>query len=65
MIQYHVMALLCLVAAGVAGIEALFRFTMTPEGFSNPLGWLMTALTAGAFLLYFRVRKLRKKAGGF
>jgi hypothetical protein len=65
MIRYHVIGLLCLVVAAVAAIEAAFRFTMTPEGFSNPLGWLMCALFAICILVYIRARKFRKKVGGF
>lgn len=65
MIKYHVLALLCLVAAALSGIEALVQFAATPEKMSNPLGWLMLVVFAASMLLYLRVRKLRKKAGDF
>lgn len=65
MIKYHVIALLCVCAAAISGIEATVQFTTTKEGYSNPLGWLMVLVCLASALLYFRVRKLRKKAGGF
>ena len=64
MIKYHIISLLCLAIAAITAIEALARF-MEPSGMANPLGWMMVAVSLASVLLYFRTRKLRKKAGGF
>lgn len=65
MIKYHVMALLCLAAAAICGIEAAVRFWGPPHEKNNGLAWLMTVVFAACIFLYFRVRKQRRKAGGF
>lgn len=63
MIQYHVMALLSLVAAAICAIEASYRFYLGPEAErSMGLGWLMVALFGACIYLYYVLRKKRKQA---
>ena len=59
MIRYHVIALLCLVGAGISTIEALVAYME-----KGPTHWrflVMLGVFMLSILVYARARKLRKK----
>lgn len=62
MIQYHILALVSLVIAAFTTIEAAICYYSSTKGWGEPKLWLMIGVTALCILLYFRLRKLRKKA---
>lgn len=65
MIKYHIIGLICLAVAAIAGIEALAQFyetSLKPQGlwYTNIKGWFMVGLFVAALLVYLRARKFRK-----
>jgi hypothetical protein len=58
MIQHHVLALLCLVAAAISGVEALVQYQV--GGLSAQFG-LMIVLFAGSIWLYLRTSRIRRE----
>jgi hypothetical protein len=65
MIKYHIIGLICLAIAAMAGIEAAALFyetSLAPKGiwYTNVKGWFMVGLCIAAVLVYFRARKFRK-----
>ena len=63
MIKYHILALLCLVAAAISGIEFLAIATLDhPNDYlSHGRFWLMIGVFAFSIMLYIRVRRFRKE----
>ena len=65
MIRYHVMSLLCLVAAALAAIEALAGFTVDADRqkivwYTSVPAWIMCGLFLGCIFMYVRLRRKRK-----
>jgi Kef-type K+ transport system membrane component KefB len=62
MIKYHILALLCLVAAGISLIELLAVYYTTKGDFTSVEFWLMVFVFAFSIMMYFRIKRLRKEA---
>ncbi len=62
MIKYHILALLCLVAAGISLIEILFILQSVKVYYTAVQFWLMVFVFLFSLVIYFRVKKLRKVA---
>jgi hypothetical protein len=62
MIKYHILALLCLVAAGISLIELLAVYYTTKGDFTSVQFWLMVFVFAFSMMMYFRIKRLRKEA---
>lgn len=62
MIKYHILALLCLVAAGISLIEILFIMQSVSVYYTAVQFWLMAFVFLFSLVIYFRVKKLRKIA---
>ncbi len=65
MIKYHVLALLCLVAAAISAVEFLAISMTQVEGSGSSYlesgrFWLMIGVFGFSIMMYFRVRRLRK-----
>lgn len=63
MIKYHILGLLSLVAAAISAIEFLALYMEAPKSYLL-MGrfWLMLLVFGSSVTLYFRVRRLRKRA---
>jgi len=65
MIKYHVLALLSLVAAAISAVEILVVFKKNPTGYLSDFEfWLLTGVFALSMVMYFRVKRERKKKIG-
>ena len=60
MIKYHILALLCLVAAAISAIEFLAISIENPDYMSSFKFWLMMLVFGFSVALYFRVRRFRR-----
>ena len=58
MIKYHILALLCLVAAAISGMEAFFQFT-SAQG-DTSLGWIMIGVLILSGYMYIRTSRIRR-----
>ncbi len=61
MIKYHILALLCLVAAGISLVE-LMVVSAQPQCYKLASFWLMAIVFIFSLVIYFRVKGLRKVA---
>lgn len=65
MIKYHVLALLSLVAAAISAVEILVVFSKNPTGYLYDFEfWLLTGVFVLSMVMYFRVKRERKKKIG-
>lgn len=62
MIKYHILALLCLVAAAISAIEFLAISIENPEYITSFNFWLMILVFAFSVMLYLRTRRFRKES---
>lgn len=62
MIKYHILALLCLVAAAISAIEFLAISIENPEYITAFNFWLMILVFAFSVMLYLRTRRFRKES---
>lgn len=62
MIKYHILALLCLVAAAISAIEFLAISIENPEYMTSFRFWLMIFVFAFSVMLYLRTRRFRKES---
>lgn len=62
MIKYHILALLCLVAAGISLIELMVIIQTQPEFLRGAEFWIMSFVFIFSLVIYFRVKGLRKVA---
>ena len=60
MIKYHILALLCLVAAAISAIEFLAISIENPDYMSSFKFWLMILVFAFSVMLYLRTRRFRR-----
>ena len=62
MIKYHILALLCLVAAAISAIEFL-AISIEDRDYATSLKfWLMILVFAFSVMLYLRTRRFRKES---
>jgi len=62
MIKYHILALLCLVAAAISAIEFL-AISIEDRDYATSLKfWLMIFVFAVSIMLYIRTRRFRKES---
>ncbi len=67
MIKYHVLALLCLVAAAISAVEflAISMHDAATQGnayLSSGRFWLMIGVFGFSIVMYFRIKRMRKEA---
>ncbi len=62
MIKYHILALLCLVAAGISLIELMYILQTQPMYHKDGRFWVMLFVFVFSLVVYFRVKGLRKVA---
>lgn len=62
MIKYHILALLCLVAAGISLIELMVILQTQPLYYKGGGFWVMAFVFIFSLVVYFRVKGLRKVA---
>ncbi len=67
MIKYHVLALLCLVAAAISAVEflAISMQDAATQGnayLSSGRFWLMIGVFGFSIVMYFRIKRMRKEA---
>lgn len=62
MIKYHILALLCLVAAGISLIELMVIIQTQPQFLRGAEFWIMSFVFIFSLVIYFRVKGLRKVA---
>ena len=62
MIKYHILALLCLVAAGISLIELMVILQTQPHSIKGAEFWIMSFVFIFSLVIYFRVKGLRKLA---
>ena len=67
MIKYHVLALLCLVAAAISAVEflAISMHDGATQGnayLSSGRFWLMIGVFGFSIVMYFRIKRMRKEA---
>jgi cell division protein FtsW (lipid II flippase) len=66
MIKYHVLALLCLVAAAISAVEflAISMYDAENQGnayLSSGRFWLMIGVFGFSVVMYFRIKRMRKE----
>ncbi len=67
MIKYHVLALLCLVAAAISAVEflAISMYDAERQGnayLSSGRFWLMIGVFGFSIVMYFRIKRMRKES---
>ncbi len=67
MIKYHILALLCLVAAAISAVEflAISMHDAATQGtayLSSGRFWLMIGVFGFSIVMYFRIKRMRKES---